>query len=68
MPEKAFSRAPLPKPDEAELLVYLSEEATAVAKRASKTLRFGLGDVQCGQEKTNKERLRRRDRRRRRGR
>lgn len=42
---------------EEHLLCCLGEECAEVAQRVSKALRFGLGDVQPGQELTNKERL-----------
>jgi len=39
------------------LLVCLAEECVEVAQRATKALRFGLDEVQPGQELTNKQRL-----------
>jgi NTP pyrophosphatase (non-canonical NTP hydrolase) len=39
------------------LLVILMEECAEVAQRASKALRFGLKEVEPGQEATNAERL-----------
>lgn len=39
------------------LLVILMEECNEVAQRASKALRFGLGEVQPGQPHTNAERV-----------
>jgi NTP pyrophosphatase (non-canonical NTP hydrolase) len=39
------------------LLTILGEECAEVAQRASKALRFGLGEVQPGQELTNAERI-----------
>lgn len=39
------------------LLTILAEECAEVAQRASKALRFGLGEVQPGQELTNAERI-----------
>lgn len=39
------------------LLVILMEECAEVAQRASKALRFGLGEVQPDQAETNAERL-----------
>jgi len=39
------------------LLTVLSEECTEVGQRACKAIRFGLNEVQEGQEKTNAERL-----------
>jgi NTP pyrophosphatase (non-canonical NTP hydrolase) len=40
------------------LLTILAEECAEVAHRASKALRFGLDDVQEGQDLTNAERIR----------
>lgn len=39
------------------LLVILMEECAEVAQRASKAVRFGLAEIQPGQEKTNAQRL-----------
>lgn len=39
------------------LLVILGEECCEVAQRASKALRFGLGEAQPGQAETNAARL-----------
>lgn len=39
------------------LLTILAEECAEVAQRAAKALRFGLEEVQPGQEATNAERL-----------
>lgn len=39
------------------LLTILAEECAEVAQRASKALRFGLGEVQPGQGLTNAERI-----------
>lgn len=39
------------------LLVMLAEECSEVAQRASKALRFGLAEVQPGQELTNAQRI-----------
>ncbi len=39
------------------LLVSLAEECAEVAQRATKALRFGLDEVQPGQERTNAVRL-----------
>lgn len=39
------------------LLVILMEESAEVAHRASKALRFGLGEIQPGQELSNAKRL-----------
>ena len=39
------------------LLTLLSEECTEVGQRASKAIRFGLDEIQKGQELTNRERL-----------
>ena len=39
------------------LLTCLAEECAAVAHRVSKALRFGLGEIQPGQELTNAQRI-----------
>lgn len=39
------------------LLTILAEECAEVAQRCSKALRFGLDEVQPGQEKTNGQRI-----------
>lgn len=39
------------------LLVILMEECNEVAHRASKALRFGLEEIQPGDEKTNAQRI-----------
>lgn len=41
------------------LLICLAEECAEVAQRASKALRFGLDEVQPGQEWSNRQRLER---------
>ena len=40
------------------LLTQLAEECMEVAQRASKAIRFGIDEIQPGQELTNVERLR----------
>lgn len=40
------------------LLTILGEEGVEVSQRCSKALRFGLGEIQPGQELTNAERIR----------
>ena len=39
------------------LLICLAEECNEVAQRVSKALRFGLTEVQAGQNRTNAERI-----------
>lgn len=39
------------------IIAILSEECDEVSQRALKALRFGVDDIQAGQELTNKERL-----------
>lgn len=39
------------------LLVHIIEECSEVAQRATKSLRFGLSEMQQGQDKANCERL-----------
>ncbi len=41
------------------LLVILAEECSEVAQRASKAIRFGIDEVQPGQDETNARRLER---------
>ena len=40
------------------LLICLAEECNEVAQRVNKALRFGLTDIQEGQELTNRQRIR----------
>jgi len=54
---KFVSRFPLPNERQREILTILIEEAAEVQQRATKALRFGLEEVQPGQELTNAERL-----------
>ncbi|VTT98915.1 Uncharacterized protein OS=Acidovorax sp. KKS102 GN=C380_18230 PE=4 SV=1 [Gemmataceae bacterium] len=39
------------------LLTILAEESAEVAQRVSKALRFGLAEIEPGQEKTNAQRI-----------
>lgn len=39
------------------LLICVAEECNEVAQRVSKALRFGLTEVQAGQDRTNAERI-----------
>ena len=39
------------------LLVQLMEECAEVSQRASKAIRFGLDEVQPGQDRTNRQRI-----------
>lgn len=57
MTERYISPYPLPTPAERELLNILIEEAAEVIQRATKALRFGLQEIQPGQELTNAVRL-----------
>lgn len=57
MDEKFVSPCPPPSPYEAELLTILIEECMEVAQRATKMLRFGVNEVQPGQDLDNAERL-----------
>ena len=57
MTEKFVSPCPPPTPYERELLEILIEECSEVQKRATKMLRFGVNEVQPGQEYSNRERL-----------
>jgi hypothetical protein len=54
---KFVSPEPPPTPYERELLTILIEECAEVAQRATKMLRFGVNEVQPGQELTNRARL-----------
>lgn len=42
---------------EQHLLILLMEECAEVSQRASKALRFGLHEIQKGQDQTNAQRL-----------
>ena len=42
---------------EEQLLIILMEECAELAQRASKALRFGLDEIEPGQELSNSERL-----------
>lgn len=42
---------------EEHILVILMEECDELSQRVSKALRFGLDEIQPGQELTNKERM-----------
>jgi hypothetical protein len=59
--EKFITPGPLPSDYEKELLVCLMEEAFEcldhMGPRASKAIRFGLDEVQPGQDRTNRQRL-----------
>lgn len=59
--EKFVTPGDLPAPFEAEALTILMEEAFEIlpflGTRASKCIRFGLGEVQPGQTETNAQRL-----------
>lgn len=57
MVERFITPGPLPTTSQAELLVILAEECGEVAVRVSKALRFGLDEVQPGQDATNAERI-----------
>ncbi|MEH6358963.1 MAG: hypothetical protein V7745_08235 [Pseudomonadales bacterium] len=54
---KFTSHAEPVTPHQLELLVILMEECAEVTQRASKAIRFGLEEVQPGQEYTNAQRL-----------
>lgn len=57
MMDKFITQAALPTPYQRELLVILMEECAEVQQRAAKALRFGLEDVEQGQDLTDRERL-----------
>lgn len=56
-PFDGYVHSPAPTPEEAELLSLLIEECAEVQQRATKALRFGLGEVQPGQPYSNAVRL-----------
>lgn len=43
--------------EEQFLLTLMAEEAVEIAQRATKAIRFGLDEVQSGQDLTNRQRL-----------
>lgn len=55
--DKFITPCELPTPREREILTILIEEAAEVQQRATKMLRFGVAEVQPGQDQTNKTRL-----------
>ena len=55
--DRFVSPVELPTPYERELLVILTEECAEVQQRATKMLRFGVEEIQPGQELSNKDRL-----------
>lgn len=57
MPDKFVTPEPMPTPLENEVLAILIEECSEVIQRATKMQRFGINEVQPGQELTNAERL-----------
>ena len=57
MTDKFISPCPKPAEYEAELLTILIEECAEVQQRATKMLRFGVNEIQPGQELTNVDRL-----------
>ncbi len=58
MPDDKFiSPCPPPTPRQREILTVLIEECAEVQQRATKALRFGMGEIQPGQSYTNSTRL-----------
>lgn len=57
MAERFITPAPLPSEREREILNIIIEECAEVQHRACKALRFGLAEVQPGQDLNNAERL-----------
>lgn len=55
--EKFITPCELPSDYERELLIVLIEECSEVQKRATKAMRFGLDEIQPGQDLTNRQRL-----------
>ena len=57
MSERFISPCSPPTPRQREILVILIEECAEVQHRATKALRFGMGEIQPGQPDTNSARL-----------
>lgn len=57
MAERFITSAPLPTEREREILNIIIEECAEVQHRACKALRFGLSEVQPGQDLDNAARL-----------
>lgn len=57
MSEKFITPEKLPSPYEREILIILMEECAEIQHRAAKALRFGLAEVQHGQDASNRVRL-----------
>lgn len=57
MSDKFVSPCPPPTAHQAEILALIIEECAEVQQRATKMLRFGVAEVQPGQEYTNAQRL-----------
>lgn len=57
MTEKFISPSPPPEGIKRELLTILAEECCEVGQRVSKALRFGIDEIQPGQDLTNAERI-----------
>lgn len=55
--DRFVSPCPPPSPYQAEITECLIEEAVEIAQRGTKLLRFGIDEIQPGQELTNKARL-----------
>lgn len=55
--DRFVTPVPLPTPYQAEIAQCLAEECAEVTQRAMKLNRFGVLDVQSGQELNNRERL-----------
>ena len=55
--DKFISPSPPPEGIERELLTILAEECCEVGQRVSKALRFGIKEIQPGQDLTNAERI-----------
>ena len=57
MTGKFVSPEPPPSPYEREILEILIEECAEIQQRATKMLRFGVMEVQPGQDLSNRDRL-----------
>jgi len=55
--EKFVTTGDLPSPYERELLLIVMEECAEIQHRCSKALRFGVREIQPGQDFTNQERI-----------
>ena len=57
MAEKFVTPGPLPTPREREILDIVQEECAEIIQRCAKAKRFGLDEIQPGQDQTNRARI-----------